>query len=465
MVLILPVLLISVLCAAAFLLWRYPVAVAVSAVAGAMLADVLEIGKSGFQLGGISIYPFDLSCVALIACCIVVGLRTRSLPQDVCWPALLLLGLGFLNFGRGALTYGLKASGNDARQFINLVLPVVAFSCLSGVIRMSVERLVTFLSVISLALALVSAARWAGVLAMPDVFDEEFRTVTRVLPSDYAIVIGQALIGVVGIQLMRGIRTTSLIFAGVFAALVFALQHRSVWTATAAGLAWLALRSPRLARREWLQFSSLILLVAAAVSLTPLIASGPLEKVEKLFHSNVEEVSQDDSTWAWRVEGYLEASQRVFSNGLTESVIGPPSGRDLSSTVKTIASIYIHDRYVDTLANYGVLGLTILLAWLLSAAARIARLAPRDPQTRMDKAILEAMLVSMVFYFVPYSGGQLQGTLLGAMWLASAAGLATGSDISRTPLRTAAPDYELLLQLNRHRLGERATNISGAELG
>ncbi len=446
MVLIQLVLLLSVLCAAAFLLWKYPVAVAVGSIAGAILADVIGIGESGFQLGGISMYPLDLSCAALVACCIVVALRTRSLPRDICWPALLLLGLGFLNFGRGALTYGLKASGNDARQFINLVLPVVAFSFLSGAVRLNVDRLIMFLAVASLGLALISAARWAGLLAMPDVYDEEFRTVARVLPSDYAIVIGQALIGVVGIQLIRGIRTPGLILAGMFAALVFALQHRSVWTATAAGLAWLALRSPRLARREWLQFSALTLLLAAAVMLTPLLASGPLAKVEKLFNSNVEEIGSDDSTWAWRMEGYTEATQRVFSNGLTESVIGPPSGRDLTNVVKTISSVIIHDRYVSVLANYGVLGLLILLTWLIATATRIVRLEAKDRQARVEQATLEAMLVSMLVYFVPYSGGQLQGSLLGAIWLASAARPARKS-YPRAPLRTTAREYELLLHM------------------
>ena len=264
------------LLAFALLLWRYPVAVAVTSIVSAILADVMEIGASGFQLG-VTVYPLDLSCAALIACCLVVTLRTRSLPRDLCWPAGILLGLGILNFARGVLVFGVKAPGNEARLLIYLVLPAAAFSVLGGAIRMNVERVVTGLSFVSLALAAIAAARWAGVLPMPDVWDEEFREVVRVLPSDYAIVIGQALIGVVGIQLMRGVRTTGLLMAGVFAGLVFALQHRSVWSATAVGLVWLALRAPRLARREWLQFSSLTLWLAAALTLTPLLASGPLE--------------------------------------------------------------------------------------------------------------------------------------------------------------------------------------------
>ena len=406
----------------ALLLWRHPVATAVTLIAVAVLSDLTGIGESGFQLG-VTIYPLDLSCAALIACCIVVSLRTRSLPRDFCWPALILLALGVLNFGRGVLLFGPKAPGNNARELIYLVLPVVAFSFLGPAMRMNAERLINYLSLASLGFAVVAVARWAGVLAMPDVYDEEFREVVRVLPSDYAIVIGQALIGVLGTQLIRGFRTTGLMIAGLFAGLVFALQHRSVWTATVAGIAWLVLRSPRLVWREWLKFSSLTLLLASSLTLTALLASGPLEKALKLFHSNVQEVSQDGSTWAWRVEGYSEAIERVFSNGLTQATLGPPSGRDLSNTA-SFASIHIHDRYIHTLAYYGLIGLVFLFAWLLSTWMRIQRLAliaSRDRRELINKATLEAMLISALVYFVPYSGGQLEGTLLGAIWLASAA--------------------------------------------
>ena len=117
------------LLAAAFLLWKYPVAVAFTGIAAGALCDAIGIGTEGLH-AGITIYPFDISCLALSAACIVVSFRTRSLPRDFCWPALILLGLGFLNFGRGVLLFGIKAPGNDSRDLIYLVLPAVAFSFL-----------------------------------------------------------------------------------------------------------------------------------------------------------------------------------------------------------------------------------------------------------------------------------------------------------------------------------------------
>src|ERR1700719_2577490 len=115
----------------ALLLAKYPVAVAVFWIAAAAISEVTGIGREGLQVG-VTIYPADLACLALIASCVSVSLRTRSLPRDFCWPALILLGLGVLNFVRGALMFGIKASGNGARDLINLILPALVFSALGA---------------------------------------------------------------------------------------------------------------------------------------------------------------------------------------------------------------------------------------------------------------------------------------------------------------------------------------------
>jgi hypothetical protein len=423
-----------------FLMWKYPVGLTLTLIAAAALSQLTGIGASGMQFG-VDLYPLDIACAALIACCAIVFLRTGSLPRDVCRPALILLGLAILNFGRGVLVFGLKAPGNYARGLIYLILPVVVFSSLGAGIRITVERLVTGLSIAASILATVSVARWAGVLPIPEeMAGDDFREVARVLPADYAMVIGLALIGLIGLELMRGFRPKGIMIAASFAGLVFALQHRSVWIATITGLVWLILRSPRLARREWLKACCLALLLGSALTLAPLVASGTVEKALHLVRSNVDEVEDEDSTWAWRVAGYSEAVQRLFSNGLVETALGPPSGRDLSDKA-SFASTHIHSRYVDVFANYGMAGLVVLIVWLFSTAARIRRLSSLGAQNRnarIEQVILEATLVSILVYFVPYSGGLLQGSLLGSIWLASAAQRAAEGEAAFSVARQAS---------------------------
>ena len=95
--------------------------------------------------------------------------------------------------------------------------------------------------------------RWLGVLPTPEVFTGDFRTIVRVLTSSYAMVMALAFIAVLANQIIRGLQATGLLTAGIFGLFVLALQHRSVWTASVVGVAWLAFRTFRLANRRWIR--------------------------------------------------------------------------------------------------------------------------------------------------------------------------------------------------------------------
>jgi hypothetical protein len=223
--------------------------------------------------------------------------------------------------------------------------------------------------------------------------------------------------------LSRGFRVLGLIVAGIFAAIIIALQHRSVWVATIGGLVWLIVRSPRVVRREWLKLSCIVLFLASALSLAPIIASSRFEKGVKMVEANIGEAQQKESTWTWRVDGFSEATQRLFSSSLIDTAIGPPIGADLSDYASP-ASLTIHDQYVFMLVYYGVAGFAFQVLWLAFSAARIHLMDRhgdyRYRNVRFSKAILESLMVSIVIYFVPYNGEELEGLLLGAMWLATA---------------------------------------------
>lgn len=408
-------------------LWRYPVAVAIGAVAVGSFFDVMGVSAASRPNGapllqvGVSLYLLDLVCFVLVACSARILLRSRTLKRDLCWWAVLLLGLGVLNFARGAQLIGPKAPGNAARDLIYLVLPAACFSCMSTAVRMTAERIVKYLSVAALVLTGIAVARWTGLIPVPEGTDDGLRDFARVLSAAYAMIIGQGLIALSGIQLLNGFRAWGLIIAGILTAALFALQHRSVWTATTAGMLWLVFRSPRVVRREWLKFSSMVLFAASALALGPLVASGFVETAIGLAHSNIVEIQNDNSTWDWRVHGYTEAIERILSSGPANLVLGPPSGLDRIDATED-ASIFIHDQYVAVFAYYGAVGCALLLAWLLVLAARIrgsSLLAGTDRNAQVSSVILEALLVSTLIYFIPYAAGQLEGSLLGLLWLAT----------------------------------------------
>lgn len=91
-----------------------------------------------------------------------------------------------------------------------------------------------------------------------------------------------------------------------------------------------------------------------------------------------------------------------------------------------MASVYIHSRYVETLARYGVLGGLLLLIWLVAVARKVgggwvrARSWESRPMS-VETTFLQALLLSQLTYFVAYSGGLIPGGVIGLIWLAATA--------------------------------------------
>jgi hypothetical protein len=407
---------------AAALLWRYLVQVSASVVVLVGIVDCLQLWTSGITLG-VFVYPNDIACATLLAAGAIVTVRNGSVSREFCWGALLLFGLTIIDFLRGATTYGIKPAGNQARNIAYLLVPIVAFTAMQVNRRVSLSRITLWLCGVSWVFVAVAVFRWLGVLPTPEdvVASDAIRDVVRVVPADGAMIIGQALIAVLAMQMDRGIRTAGILTASCFVAILVALQHRSVWTATSVGILWLVFRSWRYAGPEWKRLAA-IALGAAFIAFLLLIATGQSGKVVSLVKLNMDETQRDDSTWAWRVSGFSEAIERSFSTGVVDAAIGPPAGRDLED-VAGEASVHIHNRYVYMLAYYGITGLAAFGAWFWVFAARLRSCGTiaRDRHEGMIEAVLlEALLISELTYFMANSGGLLHGATLGVVWLAAA---------------------------------------------
>jgi len=157
--------------------------------------------------------------------------------------------------------------------------------------------------------------------------------------------------------------------------------------------------------------------------------------------TNVQEAESRNSTWAWRVAGYEEATDRLFSSQPVDILIGPPAGWAADLMREHFASTAIHSRYVSTLAFYGIVGSAALLLWFGMLAKRIGW-PTRSPHGRpaRDHAgtiLLEALFLSELVYMVPYSGGILESAVLGLIWVA-----ATQNNISIVAERVAIARYQ-----------------------
>jgi hypothetical protein len=411
------------------LLWRRAAHIAVTTLVAAIGLGCLDVGKHGVDIG-VTIYIEDIVCLLLISAAVIAVLRKGQFPHMRSWPAFALSALLAINFARGALEYGLKPAGNDARSFAYFIVPSVAWILLRPATAVNAALVAKWLSAVGCILTIVAVARWSGALAMPQKFIDDLsaewaqvpeRELSRVVTAEYAMLIGQSLLAFAYLQLRYGVRAWRTCVIVILTATIVCLQHRSVWVATLVGLIWLAVASFLASQKHLVQFVSSAG-VAWGLTLVALFVFGSTDRLESLIRVNITETQQQSSTWNWRIDGFSEAVDRLFSSSMSEILVGPPSGRDLRLTA-TQASLYIHSRYVETLAHYGTFGAVVLLIWLFSVARKLGGWLHTPPgqghEAHAARAILQALLLSQLTYFVAYSGGIAQGALTGLIWIAA----------------------------------------------
>src|SRR5439155_14643123 len=243
----------------------------------------------------------------------------------------------------------------------------------------------------------------------------------RARGADDALVIGQSLLAIVGLQLIDGVKLWRTCLAVILAATTVALQHRSVWVSTCAGLMWLAASSLRSSQKRWRQLAGSNF-IGLTVAVGIVSSAGTADHVFSLITANIDETQRPNSTWRWRVNGFSEATYRLRSSDTFEMLLGPPSGRDLGSSV-SFASVHIHNRYVIMLAQYGVLGGLVLLLWLFSVGRKVGGwIRPQpggSPEIHAGTAFLQALLLAQLTYFLVNTGGIIQGCITALIWLAA----------------------------------------------
>ena len=420
------------------LVWHRPGWVIFLTLSVAALLDLFQIGIGGVDLG-ISLYIDDVACVLVMGTGLLMLLRYRTkFPRDAV-PCLVLVVLIALSFGRGVGPFGLKVAGNGSRNLFFFVAPALAIMLLRPAFRLDAGRLARWLGWAGLCLSAVALLRWGGVLPIPVELMDPLREVVRSLNADSAFIVGLAFIAAIWLSLVARRSAWWWVGAGMFGAITFALQHRSVWVATAAGLVWLGLRSlQRLYPLRWLAVGA-----AVCVGLGVIVVAIPqvLESAGMIVTTNVQEAESSNSTWAWRVAGYEEATDRLFSSQPADILIGPPAGWAADLMREHFASTAIHSRYVSTLAFYGIVGSAALLLWFGMLAKRIGwpTRSPRGRPARdhAGSILLEALFLSELVYMVPYSGGILESAVLGLIWVA-----ATQNNISIVAGRVAIARYQ-----------------------
>lgn len=400
-------------------IWYKPAWAVFFLLLGESLVYLLGLDVEGVQLV-VNFYIPDLVAFLLVVTAAIVLLRFRKkFPRDA-WPPILLLSLVVLDFFRGIGTYGLKPAGSSIRVMVGFAIPAIVVMLLSPALRLDTRRLARWLAWAGPFVAVFALLRWAGVMYTPTAsLLGGLRQVDRVLTAEYASVVAMGFIAAVYLPLMERRSAWWWGIASFLGGVTLALQHRSVWVATLVALLWLLGRSLRVSP---VRVYVVGVIAGLALFMVMFLTPGLLDSVIKLIMVNVQEVQHSDSTWAWRVQGYQEAMERLLGNDMEDMLIGPPAGW-AAVTDSSVASTYIHSQYVGTLAYYGFFGLSTLLLWLGLVAKRIGwtsrSLRRRHPSQQAGIVLLEALFLLEAVYMIAYPGGSMHGAALGLIWIAA----------------------------------------------
>lgn len=410
-----------------------------AAILGVFALEGLYMSLGGINLG-VSLYVTDLVMVFMA----VVTLLRFHTRREVGWPNrwwLLFMAVFFVNLLTGIAQNG-SAAGVQARpQFYSIVAACYPMSFKMTADR--VRRVIQGLVLLATTLVALCVYRWVVYYApipglLPEGGTYNVDGAIRVIRSHETLLVAQVL--VLGLFFSR--LSTALLPARfatpLWLAAVIALQHRSVWVSTLAGLLAALLLSRSTGRSRLTQ--ALLLAGSFAVVILPMTLSSSLSGVTQQVSKSAGAAVAVEGTANERVNSWQAILVQWAGAGARSIVIGRAAGYDSTRSVKddrTGAMVKIdytaHNHYVQLLASMGLVGLGSFLMLLMHLLRGLA--AQRNGETSVAASAWMVLMVMQIVYYIPYSTDYLQHLLMGVC----AAWLATAEHAQRQPRREARP--------------------------
>lgn len=376
--------------------------------------EVVFVEYPGFWVG-IYLYPGDV-VFGLLG---LVAIARLALAKEVPgWPVLwLLLGVViFISFGLGMAKFG-KAAGTDFRNYFYIWSAGLYFwSFRYDEARM--RRIVNGWLACSVLLIGLACFRWtAEWMNLPMALSwrgtgavAEF----RVLPSGATLFLAQSFMILAYRVTASAASRWTWLAAFVLLATVIALQHRSVWIATMAGILALYVFMPGQVRLK-LTKAALIGAVLVGIPAIGLIAYGALDKlVYSVQQSAVTATDFERGTAGGRMYGW---NQLLLQMRPADYILGKPFGSGYERyevpNARWKATYDPHNFYLQTLLRAGVIGLFLWLAIYFVAMKRAIGKGVDAAWTAFPPRLLCVLLVSQLAFTIAYRLSYEQAIILG----------------------------------------------------
>ncbi|WP_395703433.1 O-antigen ligase family protein [Aquabacterium sp.] len=368
---------------------------------------------------GLKIYVPDIvtGLVGLVALLRLLLARRRA-PILLAWHLFIVAVASSFVFGLGA--FGTAAGGALRPYFY--AIAVASYFMSFQLDAAALRSLLSGLSWVALFLVAVVFLRWIIVLLpVGDLlpaggsYDPTGSSKLRTVSAEDAALIAQLFALGLFYPQLSGLFRFMRPLVPLFLVALVGLQHRSVWAALLAGLA-ARFVLPAAGRRGATQLAMLALMTLALA--VPALLSGrlggALQDVSQSAHravalADTAQVRLD--SWKFAIGKWRDGGARAIAFGLP---LGTPMDRYSVTSTQAIQriSFQAHNYYVQTLFNFGLLGLGASLfvhGWLLRQLYRWAD----DPEEGPMASALLLMLVVQLGFYITYGVHYTQGLVLG----------------------------------------------------
>lgn len=381
-------------------------------------AEALYMQLGGLHLG-LSLYYTDFVLVFIAGVAMLRHLFAPDAPRvpRAWW---LYVAVFLVSLATGLVSYGSTAGVQARGYFYAIATALYAMSF--ALTPRHLRGLFDALAALALLLLLVCVYRWTVYYLpirelLPEGGTYNVDGAIRVIRSHEALVLSQVLVA----GLFFAAASTGLKLARVLSPLlltaVVALQHRSVWVALLAGV----LASLLVARsRSGSRIGQVLLLLAVVTAAAlPLALSDKLGDVGGQVTNSAGNALAGRGTAGERVDSWNEIVGKWAGAGPRSIVIGQSFGTDNSryvadSTHGGVRKIdyYAHNLYVQTLFNFGLLGLGAFLAAAAYVVIGLYRICASGQGGPGAEALLVLVVMQLVYY-VPYGNDYLQHLIFG----------------------------------------------------
>lgn len=320
----------------------------------------------------------------------------------------------FLSFGLGVLQYGTQA-GVEFRTFFYFWAGVW-YLMMFQLTAEQLDRILRVYMVAASVMVVLALFRWTAMALGLDIvrYWNEGGTSLRVFNAPQTFFLAQAFL----IGLYAYLNKTGPVWWRAFIPILFVcivmLQHRTVWAVTLASVAIIFLLSGKIRSKAISTF--LLAGVLGTAVLLPFVAGGKLDTVQQSLVHSVEEIGQQDSTMAWRIESWKTLLKQWAYGGPVVNMIGNPFGTGFSRHIALAQNELTqnpHNHYVYALLRTGLIGLLAMIAVYYMALRSMWKNQSQRFSHLLDPKLLIVLVVGQLMFFISYPAHYSQLLALG----------------------------------------------------